>query len=403
MANVTAVSIINSTNTARHLELDEAIGPMLLAESALISLIAVLAVFVLLIRNAFRNGYVIKRPADLYMISLFAFNLIMAVGRVFDIGGCIMVELKRAFTARPKQFGELGSSLATLAIAIHIFVVVIWGKLGDNFIIAYCIVAFDWLFVVLFVALSISHVDVSSGSIKQHGYYETPDPFWCWINPAHEAEQIAGEYGWLWLTMLVSLITYTLIFLWARGNLTVSSTRWWDIRVHHAFGGSNGYQWQQGPICADDRVSKASPLPVSDLTLSSSSYPIVFTVLVLPLSIVRFKYFGKAAATVPPAATFVVQCLYSLSGALNVTLFLTTRSGLLLPKPTPAISTALLHSGAESDAENGLGQLRGSVAIEGGSLSLRHPHSTYMRSVERGERPIALTALPGATDEPEDW
>lgn len=84
-------------------------------------------------------------------------------------------------------------------------------------------------------------------------------------------------------------------------------------------------------------------------------------------------------------------------------LFLTTRSGLLLPKSTPGISTALWQPEAESDGEKEQGHSRGSVPREGGALSLRYSHSTDIRSVERGERPIALTALPGVGDEPEDW
>ena len=32
--------------------------------------------------------------------------------------------------------------------------------------------------------------------------------------------------------MFVSFLTYTTLFFWARGNLTVSPTHWWKIRVH---------------------------------------------------------------------------------------------------------------------------------------------------------------------------
>ncbi|KZP15512.1 hypothetical protein FIBSPDRAFT_795315 [Athelia psychrophila] len=366
----------------------DSIGLTLVAESALISLIAVLGVFGLLIRNAFRNGYLIKRPADLYMISLFAFDLVMAVGHVVDIKWVYegQVVLGGYCTAQGaiQQFGELGSSLSTLAIAIHTFVGVMWGKLGRNFIFAYCVVAFNWLFVILFVALGVS---LNKGSSRP---YETPDGFWCWISPNYEAEQITGEYLWLWSTMIISFVTYTGLFLWARGNLTVSTDRWWHIRIHRAL------------------ASRMNTSGGKARSVKMIAYPIVFTIVVLPLSIVRFKSgFGKGAGQgahkVPHAATFAVQFLYSLSGALNVMLFLTTRSGLLLPKSTPVISTALLQPGVESDIEQGQRQSPGSVASKGSAHSIRHSPSTDMRSVERGERPIALTALPGVDDESEDW
>jgi hypothetical protein len=32
--------------------------------------------------------------------------------------------------------------------------------------------------------------------------------------------------------MFVSFITYTPLFFWARGHITVSSTHWWKFRVH---------------------------------------------------------------------------------------------------------------------------------------------------------------------------
>lgn len=103
-------------------------------------------------------------------------------------------------------------------------------------------------------------------------------------------------------------------------------------------------------------MSKASPSSdLADLTLLSSSYPIVFTVLVLPLSIVRFKTSFSAGAAdkhnIPDAATFAVQFIYSLSGAVNVALFLTTRSGLLFLHATPGISAALRECSPESDIE----------------------------------------------------
>lgn len=58
--------------------------------------------------------------------------------------------------------------LCIQAIAIHTFVVVIWGKLGNNFSFAYCIVALNWLFVIFFVALGLSLNKNSSWA------YETP-------------------------------------------------------------------------------------------------------------------------------------------------------------------------------------------------------------------------------------
>lgn len=61
------------------------------------------------------------------------------------------------------------------------------------------------------------------------------------------------------------------------------------------------------------------------------SYPLVYSVIVLPLSVVRWiTGFGADPHQMPSAATFIVISIYGLSGALNAMLFLLTRSDLLL-------------------------------------------------------------------------
>jgi hypothetical protein len=64
--------------------------------------------------------------------------------------------------------------------------------------------------------------------------------------------------------------------------------------------------------------------------MRSFSYPIVYSVLVLPLSVVRWSEFvpemhGRMSH-VPPAATFAVISIYALSGAANVLLYYITRA-----------------------------------------------------------------------------
>jgi hypothetical protein len=67
------------------------------------------------------------------------------------------------------------------------------------------------------------------------------------------------------------------------------------------------------------------------------SYPLVYSCLVLPLSVGRWIGFEQAShgdkkVHVPPSATLAIQTIYALSGICNVILFLTTRPNLLLFK-----------------------------------------------------------------------
>jgi hypothetical protein len=64
----------------------------------------------------------------------------------------------------------------------------------------------------------------------------------------------------------------------------------------------------------------------------SSSYPLTYSLIVLPLTVARWLLFSHHH--VPSAATFFAFSTFHLSGAINVLLFLITRPELLLfPRP----------------------------------------------------------------------
>jgi hypothetical protein len=110
------------------------------------------------------------------------------------------------------------------------------------------------------------------------------------------------------------------------------------------------------------------------------SYPIVFAVITLPLSIVRFRSgFGSIKRNYP-TWTFVVEFVYSLSGALNVLLFLFTRSDLLLPRNRLGVAPSL----AMSERENEL------TTITESTVNSR-PRS-------RGHAPAPVGSLPSEDD-----
>jgi FtsH-binding integral membrane protein len=70
-----------------------------------------------------------------------------------------------------------------------------------------------------------------------------------------------------------------------------------------------------------------------------SRYPILYCVLVLPLSIVCFISFHEedisGEAKQRPVATFVVAIIFGLSGVFNALLYHLTRKPLTDPPPTP--------------------------------------------------------------------
>jgi hypothetical protein len=59
------------------------------------------------------------------------------------------------------------------------------------------------------------------------------------------------------------------------------------------------------------------------------SYPVVYFILLIPISVVRWvSGFGSAEKTLPSAATFAAEFIFSLSGLANVIVFFFTRSDL---------------------------------------------------------------------------
>lgn len=293
------------------LDRGQSIGLTLAAEAGCLSMIAVIVIFLLISLKVRRGVKLIERPTDLYMLSLFASDLIQALGAVMDIK---WVNEGKVYTGGyctaqgvAQQLGEPGVAIATLIIAIHTFVVVLWGKLKHRLLFAYIVVGCSWLFVILSTAISVSiHTSKSQ-------YYDTPTPYWCWIGANYNAERVGGEYFWLWLTLFVSVLLYVPLCFWARGNISVDPRYWWIIRVHKR----------------SDMVS-IDPDGWRRRSLGMIAYPLVYIVVVLPLSIVRWASgFGSSTRHMSDVATFTTITIYSLSGIINVVLFLSTRSDLL--------------------------------------------------------------------------
>jgi len=77
-------------------------------------------------------------------------------------------------------------------------------------------------------------------------------------------------------------------------------------------------------------------MPIScDMTHNSCSYPLAYSLVVLPLSVARWLMFSHH--NVPSATLFFGLTMFNLSGAINVFLFLIIRPQLLLfaPPETP--------------------------------------------------------------------
>ncbi|KAI0036176.1 hypothetical protein K488DRAFT_41622 [Vararia minispora EC-137] len=280
----------------------DSIGLSFSVQAGTISILAVTVLFILIARNVMRHmrfsksgsWTLLREPTDIYVLSLFMLDIIQALGKVTNIrwvntGKVISGEYCTAQGA-VSQFGETGVALTTVTITIHTFMSVFWRRGVHSRKAACAIVGLIYTFVALWVGIGIG-----INRDPDLPFY-SPTPYWCWIGSRYSGDRIGGEYLWLWTALITSIILYIPLYFWSQGNLSVDPERWWYFRRRR--------------------------------------YPAIYSILILPVSVIRWVGFGLEARgitdAIPGVATFVVDFTYSLSGAMNVILLLWTRPNLLL-------------------------------------------------------------------------
>ncbi|KAI0305707.1 hypothetical protein B0F90DRAFT_1624778 [Multifurca ochricompacta] len=315
-------SLINPDPSISCLTHGQSIGLALTAEASFISFASVIVVFILIgvrtlalranilrYRKALPNGdwKLLQVPTDIYMLSLFAFDILQAIGGIFDVrwahNGIVNTGPYCTAQGIIQQIGELGVGLVTLIIAVHTFVTALWRVGHQARWFAFGVVALTCVFLALWAG-------IGNGL---HKNYEVPTPYWCWIGPRFKSERLAGEYIWLWIALFASLIMYIPLYFWAEGRLSVDDKKWYMIRLYKS----------------DEAVEYSQ----RRAALGMLFYPLAYSVVVLPLSAARWSMSNDKKAPVPSAATFFAVIMFNLSGAINVLLFLTVRPRLLLFTP----------------------------------------------------------------------
>jgi hypothetical protein len=294
----------------------ESIGLAFKTQAAFVSLLAVLAVIIMIIRNywihvrnvGMENAKLLREPADIYVLSILTADLIQSVGIAMTAKGVHEGVVKQGTYCSAQgalqQLGGTCAAMATLALAAH-SVTAVWLRTNpERKGLTYSIVALIWLYVILCVSIPLgTHSDT----------YIVPSPYWCWIGRNHTPERYFGQYAWLWSTLGVSVVSYIPLFLWARGNIefdTVNSLKFHWVKVSPQNQRSGSKRRAFGLL----------------------AYPLVYSVIILPLTVIRWMTFSENEAnpTMPSAASFFATTLYALIGAFNVLLLLVTRPYLLL-------------------------------------------------------------------------
>ncbi|KAF8674985.1 hypothetical protein RHS04_06957 [Rhizoctonia solani] len=350
-------------------------------------------------RNTNQRRMLFRSNLDVYMINLFISELLMSLGGMLDAkwanesavycGGYCDAQ------GSLQYLGETSVALWTLAVTLHTWQSVVCARrIPFRWLLCVAVTGVIWGFVFLFNFVAFSQRP-RSGDDR----YFTPGPFWCWINPKYSTERLVGEYLWLWVAGFGNLLVYIPLFLLLRGNIVLGSE---GIKSHR-------WHWTPPSVSnvfkTDTRSEVESPAPddiYDEVNIRKEAtkmlwYPAAYTILVLPLSIVRWanlravelKWDGvspqdntfrngelvyhKSMAI----ATLVFHALFRLSGVINVILVLATRPNVLLFGD---------YHGEEGDdyAENhsNLSGMHGIARVESDDTSMRQRYNNI--SGERG-------------------
>ncbi|TFK44243.1 hypothetical protein BDQ12DRAFT_7840 [Crucibulum laeve] len=165
----------------------QSIGLTIVAQTGLLSLLAVLYVFWIIllniiqhIRYAPRNKWrFFQQPVDVLMFSLFCADIIQAIGAVMDIKWINdgKVEIGGFCTAQGvvQQLGETSVAITTLVIAIYTFIGIWWRKGTGAVFVTKIVILGVWSFIVIMVVVgNVTHTN-------KRELYQSPTPYWCWI------------------------------------------------------------------------------------------------------------------------------------------------------------------------------------------------------------------------------
>ncbi|KZV92206.1 hypothetical protein EXIGLDRAFT_769185 [Exidia glandulosa HHB12029] len=207
-----------------------------------------------------------------------------------------------------KVLSDSGSSMYSLAIAVHTFFVIVlsWTP-PTTFRIPAMVVGLSWMYRLVFYAAIV-------GTQQAGKPLFAPTPFWCWISAAYHHEREPAFYLWLWSSTGLSILLYVPMFLRIRGNLEVDPSRFWRISLRRT----------PTPIEVFGPTTR-----LADQSRKMLMYPVVYIVLSVPFSVMRWAANFRGTHTVDTPWYFLCISLHNCEGLANVLLLTMTRPSIL--------------------------------------------------------------------------
>ncbi|KLO07591.1 hypothetical protein SCHPADRAFT_945165 [Schizopora paradoxa] len=311
------------------------VGIVLIVQAGCISLIAVLSLLLYIaycavqLRHDPMRRWDASTPLHLYFLSLLIAEVLQETGTLMDLKWVIEATVNngRYCTAQGilKQIGDVAVALSTLSIAVHTFRAIVLKWVPDRpRLVAAVVLGTIWTLIALIIGFSaLTHM---------HEDYWGDTTYWCWIRSAYPVQQIVLDYAFMWTAAFMNIILYIPLALVIKGKLSIEGRR-----IRFRLRDSDKAEIRNSIVQAGrgaDAIAMQMLLWVLFLILClytrlllTNSYPLIYTITVLPIAIVRFKAFR--GGHIPFGATVLADAIFSFSGLFNVILFSLTRPSLL--------------------------------------------------------------------------
>ncbi|KAI0287246.1 hypothetical protein BC826DRAFT_60818 [Russula brevipes] len=309
----------------------ERVGLILLAQTsatsacAIVGLLSYIAYSAVCIFPGSSRRWRVGGPAEVFFLNQLGWDLVQAAGGLMNIKWAADATIQPgpycSAQGAIKQMSDIGSAISTLIISLYMLRVLCFWRIGESTSegrteteekkrktsLNHSVVVIVCLGVVISLLVSIN---IAVQGV--HRFYG-PTGYWCWIRAEYSVQRTATDFAFMWATTGCNIAIYGILFLYFKGYITTDG---WYIQL----------------------LRKPEPA-LGHLRLAHRIlfYPLVYTLTILPLSIVRYMTFAHHRVSF--AVTCFVDIVYLSSGLLNVLLFSFTRPYLLPhdPPPTPDV------------------------------------------------------------------
>ncbi|KAI0295876.1 hypothetical protein B0F90DRAFT_1637285, partial [Multifurca ochricompacta] len=311
-----------------------------LVVASCISLVAAVGLLFAIAMSAF-NTRMVKNPhmfvrthVVFYFVSLLVSDILQAIGSIMNSAWVRdqAVVYGSLCTAQGviKNIADVSIALWSLVIAMRTFMVLFVRIPSKRYSMWISLIGTWSLIGTIVIAGPATAKSDRHGPYCEHSRISGN---WCWITSNYQAQRISLDYLVMFISALLEIILYTLVFLKLRGIVR-----------------------SQSPLTSvasadQERTEKYEHRIARQMLL----YPacVAYTILILPIACCRFS--AWTGHEVPFAVTIFSDFIYLLSGLVHVILFATTRRILpprtILPKFLISSPQLLLASTAVPDGE----------------------------------------------------